>query len=121
MEYTWAVTAIKKGDVGDLSDVILHVRWTLTGTDVEGHTGTFQGATPLTPPSAGQEGFTAFEELTEAKVIEWIQSVVVGTYKDHIDAQIAKQITAAKAPVVEVTAEALPWAPPVEPTEPLAA
>lgn len=113
MEYTWAITGIKKGDVGELSDVVLHVRWTLTGTDTEGHSGTFQGATPLTPPAEGQEGFTAFEELTEAKVIEWIQAVVVGSYKEHIDAQIAKQIAAVKTPVTEVAAEALPWAPPV--------
>jgi hypothetical protein len=121
MEYTWAITSIKKGDVAGLSDVLLHVRWTLTGTDKDGDSGTFQGATPLDPPNEGQEGFTAFEDLTEAKVIEWVQAVVVGSYKDHVDGQIAKQIAAIKTPVVEVATEALPWAPPVEPTEPLAA
>lgn len=113
MNYTWAITSIKKGDVAGLSDVLLHVRWSLTGTDAEGNSGTFQGATPLDPPDADQEGFTAFEDLTETKVIGWVQAVVVGSYREHVDAQIAKQIAAVKAPVVEVATDELPWATPV--------
>ena len=114
MDYTWAISSIKKGDVLDFQDVILHVSWTLTGTDTDGDSGTFTGATPLTPPQEGHEGFTAFHDLTEAHVIEWIQAVVVGPYKDHVDGQIAKQIALKKQPVEEVSTDDLPWAPPAE-------
>jgi hypothetical protein len=117
MDYAWAITNIKKGDVANLSDVVIHVRWTLTGTDTDGDSGTFQGATPLDPPVNTQGTFTAYEDLTEQQVIAWIQAVVVGSYKDHIDGQIAKQIAAIKAPVTEVEAKALPWAPPPEPED----
>jgi len=114
MDYTWAISSIKKGDVLDFQDVILHVSWTLTGTDTDGDSSTFTGATPLTPPQEGHEGFTAFHDLTEAHVIEWIQAVVVGPYKDHVDGQIAKQIALKKQPVEEVSTDDLPWAPPAE-------
>lgn len=117
MDYTWAITNIKKGDIGKIPDVVLHVHWTLTGTDKEGHSGTFNGATPLNPPADTKGAFTAFEDLTEQQVIEWIQAVVVDSYKDHVEGQIAKQIAAIKAPVTEVAADALPWAAPLEVAE----
>lgn len=110
MDYTWAITNIRKGPSGDLSDVVLHVRWTLTGTDADGDTGAFQGATPLSPPTGD---FTPFEELTEAQVLGWVQAVVVGDYRDHVYGQIAKQIAAKKSAVVDMGAEELPWATPV--------
>lgn len=106
--YTWKVTNIKKADVNDLSDVILHVRWEKTGTDEDGNTGSFQGATPLSAPHAAE--FVPFAELTEATVLGWIQAIVVDHYEQHVNSQIQKQIDAKKNPVTEISGSDLPWA-----------
>jgi hypothetical protein len=61
--------------------------------------------------------FTPFNQLTEAQVIGWIQAVVDGnqSYKEHIEAQILKQIAEKVRPVTEPQ---LPWGSPTPPTSP---
>lgn len=106
LTYTWKVTGLKKTNDG----TIVQTYWTKTGTDESGATGMFSGATPFTgDPSA--EGYIAFEQLTEADVLGWIQSVVVGDYEIHVNKQIQKQIDASA-----VTESTLPWAPVDQPT-----
>jgi hypothetical protein len=112
--YTWALKSIKKADALDLEGVIVQTTWTCTGTDEDGNEGVFNGATPFNPEEVDQVNFTAYEDLTEAQVLGWIQSVVVGAYKEHVDGQIAKQIAAKKTPVEEVNEGAFPWSPPAE-------
>lgn len=107
--YTWALKSLKKADVNDLSGVIVQTHWTCTGTDEDGDEGTFNGATPFDPAEVDPEGYTAYEDLTEAQVLGWIQGVVVGGYKDHVDQQIAKQIAAKKNPIEEVAEGQFPW------------
>ena len=89
--------------------------------DEDGDEGVFNGATPFNPEEVDQVNFTAYEDLTETQVLGWIQSIVVGAYKEHVDGQIAKQIAAKKTPVEEVNEGAFPWSPPVEePEQPVA-
>ena len=114
LAYTWALKSLKKADTADLSGVIVQTQWTCTGTDEDGDSGTFHGATPFNPQEVELEGFVAYEDLTEAVVLGWIQEVVVGSYKDHVDAQIMKQIQLIKTPVEEVPEGQFPWSPPVE-------
>lgn len=116
MIYTWKIKSLKKQDdpSTELNDIIVQTYWECTGTDEEGHSGTFNGATPFEPDQIDPEEFTAYEDLTEAQVIGWIQDVVNGNpgYKTHIDEQIQKQIDAIVKPVVEVDANGLPWSEP---------
>ena len=114
LAYTWAITSLKKTTDGNISNVVVQTNWTCTGTDADGDSGTFNGATPFPLSSIDPDNFIPYEELTEADVISWIQAVVVGAYKEHIDAQIMKQIALIKDPVVEVPSNELPWSPPVE-------
>jgi hypothetical protein len=86
--------------------------WTKTGTDANGNTGTFSGATPFTPDPQ-QSDFTPFDQLTQEIVLGWIQPVVTGSYEEHVNGVIAKQIADKVNPVVEPP---LPWAPPTPPT-----
>jgi len=103
--YTWDITNIRKAPTLEgRSNVVVHVRWTKTGTDENGTTGQFQGATPLV---ASSDDFTPYEELTKQQVLGWVQAVVVGTYEQHVNEQIQKQITKKNDPWVDVT-EA-PW------------
>ncbi len=109
--YSWKVTSIKKVDTPDAQGVIFQTYWKKTGEDADGNTGEFIGATPFDPKTVDPENFTAFEDLTEEQVLEWIQAVVVGDYERHVNERIAEQIGAKKVTVEEVSDGALPWQP----------
>ena len=116
LTYTWKIKSLKKQDDPsvDLNDIIVQTYWECTGTDSAGNSGTFHGATPFEPDKVDPNNFTAYENLTEAQVLGWIQDQVNSNpnYKDHIDQQIQKQIDAIVKPMTEVTGESLPWSAP---------
>lgn len=114
LTYTWAVTSLKKTSDPTLGvdNVVVQTTWTCTGTDEDGYSGVFNGATPFPLSQLDPATFIPYEDLTEADVIGWIQAVVVGSYKEHVDAQIMKQIALEKDPVVEVPNGDFPWDPP---------
>jgi len=107
--YAWAVTSLKVKDEGSNINAVVQTYWTKTGTDEDGNTGVFSGATPFTSVDVPAGEFVAFEDLTEATVLGWIQGVFVGNeaYENHVNEQIAKQIDAKKNLVIE---KDLPWA-----------
>ncbi len=111
--YQWGIKSLKKQDdpSAQLNDIIVQTYWDCTGFDEDGNSGTFHGATPFQPDQIDPENFTAYEDLTEAQVIGWIQDVVNNNegYKIHIDEQIQKQIDASINPVVEVSGDSFPW------------
>ena len=106
--YTWAVTGMKVTMVGTEADYVIQTYWTKTGTDENGNTGMFSGATPL-DPNPDQPEFIPYDQLTQEIVLSWIQPVVTGAYEGHVNGVIAEQIAAKIAPITEAT---LPWAPP---------
>jgi hypothetical protein len=119
LTYTWAVTSLKKTTDGSVDNFVVQSTWTCTGTDEDGDSGTFNGATPFPLDSLDPATFIPYEDLTEADVIGWIQAVVVGSYKEHVDAQINKQIALIKDPVVDVPEGDFPWEEPTPtPTPP---
>lgn len=113
--YTWAVTGLKTRTEAGEQNVVVQTYWTKTGTDDEGDSGTFNGATPFTIDPT--QPFTPFDQLTEEQVLGWIQGVVAANpaYAQHIDGVIQKQINLQKDPEEEPP---LPWAPPEPPPEP---
>lgn len=93
-----------------VENAVVQTYWTLTGTDENGNVGTFSGATPFTADPTDSSGpFIPFDQLTEQDVIAWISGVVETNpgYKEHINAQIEKQINEKISPISE---PALPWA-----------
>jgi hypothetical protein len=108
--YTWKITGLKTKDVSeDKPAAVVQTYWQKIGTDEDGNEGTFSGATPFTVDPSDESGpFIPFEELTEEDVLDWIKTVVVGGYADHVNGQIAKQIEEKISPVIE---NRLPWAP----------
>jgi hypothetical protein len=108
MTYTWKLTSLKRKDSQDLKNIIVQTHWNKIGTDKDGNQGTFSGATPFDLSSIDPNNFTSYEDLTEEMVLGWIQSVVVGDYENHVNAQIAKQIEDKISPVIEVT-DGFPW------------
>ena len=112
--YTWKVTSVKTKTENGNQDAVVQTYWTKTGTDENGNSGTFSGATPFSTIGMpeGYE-FVPFAQLTEAMVLDWIKAVVVGGYEEHVNAQIQKQIDEKVNPITEPS---LPWAPPAEST-----
>lgn len=114
--YTWEVTGLKKTKEGDNVDAVVQTYWTKTGTDDDGNTGIFNGATPFS--SASADPFIAFADLTEANVLDWIKAeadVDGSSYQEHINTQIQKQIDEKITPVEDAD---MPWAPaPAEESE----
>lgn len=113
--YTWEVTGLKKKDEGSNTDAVVQTYWTKTGTDDDGNTGVFSGATPFS--SVDADPFIPFADLTEANVLSWIKAeadVDGSSYQEHINAQIQKQIDDQITPVVDAD---MPWAPAPEESE----
>lgn len=112
MNYTYKLTSLKKTNINNLNDFVCQTYWKKIGTDADGITGEFSGATPFTPQAdADPATFTNFDALTEEIVLEWIKAVVVGNYETHVHEQIQKQIDGKKNPVVEVNDGKFPWSP----------
>ena len=109
LTYEWELTSLKKTNAANISNVIVGTQWKLTGTDADGDSGSFSGATPFTPDDVDLNSFVEYDALTANTVLSWIQSVVVGGYKDHIDEQIQKQIDVKKNPIDEVSGNTFPW------------
>ena len=107
--YTWSLSSLKKTDTDNLSNIVVQTYWKKIGTDQDGNTGEFSGATPFNPQLVDPNNFTSFENLTEEQVLQWIKDVVVGSYQQHVDSKILEQINAKKNPVVEVSGNNFPW------------
>jgi hypothetical protein len=108
--YTWKLTGLKKTRVNEFDGFVCQTYWKKIGTDEDGNTGEFAGATPFTPEAdADPAEFTAWEDLTEEMVLAWIQAVVVGAYEEHVNGQIAKQIDEKVNPIVQVDEKEFPW------------
>ena len=108
--YTWKVTDMavrnKTVDGTTYDETVVQTFWEKTGTDENGNTGIFAGATPFdyNPESST---FIPFSELNEETVVGWIKGVVVGSYEDHVNEQIQKDIDKNVNPSVD---SGLPWA-----------
>jgi hypothetical protein len=115
MNYTWKLKSLKRKDSEELKNIIVQTYWEKIGTDEDGNTGSFQGATPFDLTTVDPDNFVEYEDLTEEMVLSWIQSIVVGLYADRVNKEIADQIEEKKNPTVEVFS-GFPWDPEEEVT-----
>jgi hypothetical protein len=115
LTYEWKLTGIVKSTPSNLpvDNVVIGTRWTVTGTDSDGDTGTFTGATPFELSTVDPNNFTPYSELTEEQVLGWIKNYVnvVNPYWNHVVTQIQKQIEKSKEVIEEVSENDLPWSP----------
>jgi hypothetical protein len=113
LEYEWKLTGLRKVNSGGLDGIIMGTNWTVKGTDVDGFSATFTGATPFKVEDLNTASFTPYSELTEERVISWIQNAVLihPSYWEHINTQILKGVRDSKSPVETVFETDLPWNP----------
>ena len=115
--YTYEIERMKvKDEVNNdgvtLQNAVCQTFWKVTGTDDDGNTAEFSGATPLSAASVGEDDFTDLSDLTEEEVIGWVRAVVeheTTGYLDHINEVMQKQVD--QSVEQEVENHALPWAP----------
>lgn len=109
---SYAVTGLKvKDEVNNegvtLTNAVCQTYWKVTGTDTDGNTAEWSGATPFSAASVSQANFADFASLTEDTVRGWITAVVEAdaSYEAHIREQLQRQIDQ------EITTEpTMPWA-----------
>lgn len=112
LTYTWKLTSLKKRNIGNLNGVILQTYWKKIGTDANGNVGEFSGATPFDPAQVDPNNFISWDQLTEEVILGWIKEVVVGSYEEHVNQQIQKQIDQKINAADEVADGKFPWNPP---------
>lgn len=112
LTYTWELTGMKLQSDGEVQNAVVQTYWKCTGTDADGDSGTFSGATPFGLADIDPNNFTPYEDLTEAQVLGWIEAAAA-SYMDHINEQIEKQIALVKMPETDVNEGNFPWDPPV--------
>ena len=103
-DFKWSIANTEYTNDDAKGVVVAH--WRVTGTDGD-HSASAYGTQSFTPdPEA--DGYIAFADLTEATVIEWVQSALGGAEKvAEIEAAIQAKIDEQKNPTV---VSGLPWA-----------
>ena len=100
--YTWTISSMETAPSEDgLTDVVKTIHWRYKGVD-----GDYQAEvySSFACPSPSSTDFTAYEDLTEADVIGWLEA---GIDVDAMKASIDSQIEGLKNPPI-VTLP-LPW------------
>ena len=95
---TWTISTLER-ELSDGGVVVAHCR----ATAVDGDFSASSYGTVGFTPDASASGFIAYDSLTEADVIGWVQAEVD---QDAIEASLAAQIEADKNPT---QAAGVPW------------
>ena len=105
MAVTWTIAQLERNTDGN-GVVVAH--WRATDSEVVGeetHSGSSYGTCGFTP-DAEAEGYVAYDALTEAGVIAWVQASMGEEAVEALESSIAAQIELSKAPVVST---GVPW------------
>jgi hypothetical protein len=101
MAVTWTISTLER----NTDDGVVVAHWRASDSETVGeveHVGSSYGTCGFTP-DADADGYTAYTDITEAQVIEWIKADVDA---DAIEASIASQIADSKAPAIST---GVPW------------
>jgi len=88
--YTFRINAVDAHVSQDgLDNVIYNVHYSYIGEDQNGNVATQIGVQHV--PNVDPENFTAFDQLTQADIISWIEPTLnVEEFKANLDAQLAE-------------------------------
>ena len=105
MAVTWTISTLER-NTSDDGVIVAH--WRATDSEVVGddtHSGSSYGTCGFTPDSTA-DGYTAYEDITEAQAIGWVKDSMGEEGVAALEASIAAQIEQSKAPAVVV---GTPW------------
>jgi hypothetical protein len=114
--YTWKIDMIHTQSKSGFENGVTEIHWSKTGTDETGVKGRYPGYTKysvdelVAKKEAGS--FVAFNTLTEAQVIEWVQNGISRGDMDFINTQIQASINSQKTPrsAGSFDSKDFPWA-----------
>lgn len=109
ISYTITVKNVSTSSNDTLTDAVTKVEWERRGTCSEtSRFGRFNGITIFKLADIQSEGFTAFSDLTETQVKDWVQSDIDANEEllFDINHNIQRQI---ERPVVSEQPQRLPW------------
>ena len=101
MAVTWTISTLER----NTDDGVVVAHWRASDSETVGeveHSGSSYGTCGFTPDSTA-DGYTAYADITESQVIEWVKADVDA---DAVEASIAAQIADSKAPAITV---GVPW------------
>ena len=105
MAVTWTISTLER----NTDDGVVVAHWQASDSEIVGagddtvvHSGRKYGAVAFNPDS-DSDGYTAYADITEAQVIEWVKA---GVDADAVEASIAAQIADSKAPAITA---GVPW------------
>lgn len=123
--YSYKINSVKLKDETNhegvtLNRAVYQTYWTITGTNSAGQSASWSGATPLSAANVPAGSFVAFDDLTEAQVVGWIQNIVESDagYLAHINERLDDEIEREFGGIEEVENNALPWATEDDPAAP---
>jgi len=105
MAVTWTISTLERNST---DDGVIVAHWRASDSEVVGddtHTGSSYGTCGFTP-DVDAEGFTAYEDITEAQAIGWVKDSMGEEGVAALEASIAAQIAESKAPAISV---GTPW------------
>ena len=102
------INAIRTSTVGDLTNVVKRVEFTVKGTE-QGQSFELPQSVDLADPQS--DAFLPLDQVSEANVVQWVEEnfANMDSVKAHIQYVLDKEV--AKAALAETP---LPWAPVVE-------
>lgn len=109
ISYTLTIKHVSTSSNDTLTDAVTKVEWERRGTCSEtSRFGRFNGLTVFKLSDIQSEGFTAFADLTEAQVEDWVQANIDADEEllYDINLNIKRQI---ERPVISEQAQRLPW------------
>lgn len=105
--YTWSILAMSVMPVLDgETDVVVSAQWNILGED-QGYAYNLAGWQQFTLKQG--EGFTPYDQLTEAQVIGWVQDTMGENQVNNLQASVEGSLNAMINPPVEPTNPPLPW------------
>ena len=108
MTYTWQVINLitrteESSDGVSLPEAVVNIHWRRSGVYDDCNTALINGYAPLDVSGIPAANFISYNDLTEAKVIEWLDTVNAAFIEDY-NAKIVAKI----AKTSEIT-KAVPW------------
>ena len=105
--YTWSIKAMSVMPVLEgQTDVVVSANWNILGED-QGYTYNLAGWQNFTLQQG--EGFTPYDQLTEAQVIGWVQSAMGEGGVASMEAAVQGSLDALINPPVVPMIAPLPW------------
>lgn len=105
--YTWSIKELLTvPQEAGYTDVVVQANWTLTGVESP-YTAEIGGGSQFTLQQG--EGFTPYNQLTEAQVIGWVQEALTPEGITALQNNIAFRIEQQKNPPPQPEPQPLPW------------